>query len=304
VEIARAAAAVGIFHLFNHASFKALLFLGSGSANHATGTFDMRLMGGLKKTMPWTYITFVIGSLSLAGIWPLAGFWSKDEIVAKALEAQPVLGILALITVFMTAFYMFRAVFMTFHGEYKGGDPSTGGHTHESPKVMIYPMLVLAALAVFSGFWNTGGGFSEFMGEEHVHAAGFFGVLGMGLPWLSLCLAGLGILLAYAMYIKKWISAEKLAAAFKPVYTLFLKKYWFDELYENIIVRISLLGGLFKGFEKIDTYGVDGAVNGVADTLSEGGAVLRKAQTGQLQLYGLFIGIGILAIVIVLYLAG
>ncbi len=304
VELARAATAIGMFHLFNHAFFKALLFLGSGSVNHATSTFDMRLMGGLRKKMPWTYYTFLAGSLSLAGIWPLAGFWSKDEILAVALEAQPVLGILALITVFMTAFYMFRAVFLTFHGEYKGGEPETGSHTHESPMVMIAPMVVLAALAVFSGFWSTGGGFAEFMGEHHAHAPGFFGVLGQGLPWLSLILAGLGIFLAYAMYIKKWISAGKIGSIFKPLYILFLKKYWFDELYENIIVKISLIGGIFKGLEKVDTYIVDGAVNGVGETLDSTGGLLRKLQTGQLQLYGLFIGIGILAIIIVVYLAG
>jgi NADH-quinone oxidoreductase subunit L len=304
VEMAKAATAIGMFHLFNHAFFKALLFLGSGSVNHATGTFDMRLMGGLRKAMPWTYITFFIASLSLAGIWPLAGFWSKDEILAVALEAQPVLGILAIIVVFMTAFYMFRAVFLTFHGKYKGGDPESGGHTHESPMVMVAPMVVLAGLAVFSGFWGTGGGFAEFMGEHHAHAPGFFGVLGQGLPWLSLILAGLGILLAYAMYIKKWVSAEKMGSIFKPLYTVFLRKYWFDELYENIIVKVSLIGGLFRGLEKIDTYIVDGAVNGVGETLDESGGLLRKLQTGQLQLYGLTIAIGILAIIIVVFIAG
>ncbi|MFC2056120.1 NADH-quinone oxidoreductase subunit L [Chloroflexota bacterium] len=304
VEIAKAATAIGMFHLFNHAFFKALLFLGSGSVNHSTFTFDMRLMGGLRRTMPWTYITFLIGSISLAGIWPLAGFWSKDEILVVALEAQPILGVLALITVFMTAFYMFRAVFLAFHGEYKGGDPSSGGHTHESPVVMVLPMVVLAALAVVSGLWNTGGGFAEFMGEHHAHAPGFFGVLGMRLPWLSLILAGLGVFLAYAMYIKSWVSAEKLGSIFKLFYTLFLRKYWFDELYENVIVKISLIGGVFAGLEKIDTYGVDGTVNGVANGAMAGGRVIRQAQTGQLQLYGLFIGIGILAIILVLYIAG
>ncbi|MDD5703957.1 MAG: NADH-quinone oxidoreductase subunit L, partial [Dehalococcoidales bacterium] len=115
--LAAGGVAVGIFHLFNHAFFKALLFLGSGSVNHATGTFDMREMGGLRKAMPWTFVLFVIGSLSLAGIWPLAGFWSKDEVLAAALENQPVLFALAIITVFMTSFYMFRVVFLTFGGE-------------------------------------------------------------------------------------------------------------------------------------------------------------------------------------------
>ncbi|MCJ7807128.1 MAG: NADH-quinone oxidoreductase subunit L, partial [Dehalococcoidia bacterium] len=114
--------AVAIFHLFTHAFFKALLFLGSGSTSHATGTFDMRKMGGLRKIQPWTYATFVIGSLSLAGIWPLAGFWSKEGILHEANAYAPVLFWLAMITVFMTAFYMFRAVFLTFHGEYRGGE--------------------------------------------------------------------------------------------------------------------------------------------------------------------------------------
>ena len=128
LEIAKAAAWVGMFHLFNHAFFKALLFLGSGSVNHATGTFDMRLMGGLRKSMPWTYATFLIASISLAGIWPLAGFWSKDEILKVALEQQPVLFALAMLTVFITAFYSFRVIYLTFHGEYKGGAKEDTGH--------------------------------------------------------------------------------------------------------------------------------------------------------------------------------
>ncbi|MDO9580997.1 MAG: NADH-quinone oxidoreductase subunit L, partial [Bacteroidales bacterium] len=124
---------IGIFHLFNHAFFKALLFLGAGSVNHATGTFDMRQMGGLRRFMPWTYATFLIASISIAGIWPLSGFWSKDEILASSLQAQPILFYLAMITVFMTAFYMFRVVFMTFGGEYRGGGEEAHGQPHESP---------------------------------------------------------------------------------------------------------------------------------------------------------------------------
>ena len=118
---AKAATAIGIFHLFNHAFFKALLFLGSGSVNHATHTFDMREMGGLRKHMPWTYWTFLLGSLSLAGIWPLSGFWSKDEILAVAWTNQKFLFILVIIAVFMTAFYIFRVIFLVFEGEYRGG---------------------------------------------------------------------------------------------------------------------------------------------------------------------------------------
>jgi NADH-quinone oxidoreductase subunit L len=304
MEVAKGAVTIGIFHLFNHAFFKALLFLGAGSVNHATGTFDMHLMGGLRKVMPWTFATFLIAALSLAGIWPLSGFWSKDEILAIALEQQPILGYLALITVFMTAFYIFRVLFMTFTGEYRGGSSEAhGSHPHESPKIMIAPMVVLAVLAVVSGFWNVNGQFGAFMGH-HAHAPGFFGVLTHSLPLMSLAVAGAGILMAYAVYGARWLSAERIGAMFKPLYTLFLRKYWLDELYEGIIVKLALLKGLFAGLQQIDTYGVDGAVNGVADVTVAGGRALRHAQTGQLQLYGLFIGIGILAIILCLYFFG
>lgn len=298
--------AVGIFHLFNHAFFKALLFLGAGSVNHATGTFDMRKMGGLRRLMPWTYVTFVIGSLSLAGIWPLSGFWSKDEVLATSLASQPILFYMAMMTVFMTAFYTFRVVFMTFGGEYRGGSPEAHGKPHESPPVMVAPMVILAVLAVVSGFWNVTGQFGAFMGhgETHSFAAGFFGILTHTLPWISLIMAGLGILLAYAIYSAQWLSAERIGSLFKPLYTLFYRKYWLDELYENIIIRIVLLKGLFAGFQILDSDGVDGAVNGIADGTIAAGRVVRRAQTGQLQLYGLFIGIGVVAIILVLYLAG
>ncbi|TET47376.1 MAG: NADH-quinone oxidoreductase subunit L [Dehalococcoidia bacterium] len=307
--------AIGIFHLFNHAFFKALLFLGAGSVNHATGTFDMRLMGGLKKYMPWTYATFVIASLSIAGIWPLSGFWSKDEVVISAFASQPVLFYLAMITVFMTAFYMFRAVFMTFGGEYRGGAPDAHGHggqeshhgqPHESPRVMTIPLIILAVLSIFSGLWNVTGHFGAFMGhgETHGFLEGLFHPFTLSLPWISLILAGLGILLAYAMYSKSWISAERVGGMFKPLYTLFYRKYWFDELYENIIVKNALFRGLFGGFEQFDNKAVDGAVNGVANGVIASGRAIRYAQTGQLQLYGLFMGIGILAIIFVIYFFG
>jgi len=308
IEVAKGAAAIGIFHLFNHAFFKALLFLGAGSVNHATGTFDIRLMGGLRKVMPWTFATFLIAALSLAGIWPLSGFWSKDEILATAWANQPVLFYLAMITVFMTAFYIFRVLFITFGGKYRGGSPEAhGAHPHESPPVMLVPMVILAILAIVSGFWNITGGFSAFMGEGETHGfiQGLFGIFTHSpIPLISLVVAGLGILLAYAMYSRKLISPERIGSMFKPFYTLFLRKYFFDELYENIIVKIGLIGGLFAGLQQIDTYGVDGTVNGVAKGAIAGGRTIRRAQTGQLQLYALVIGIGILAIIICLYIFG
>ena len=308
--IAKGAVAIGMFHLFTHAYFKSLLFMGSGSVNHSTGTFDMRLMGGLRKTMPWTYATFLIGSLSLAGIWPLAGFWSKDEILISALEAQPVLFWLAMITVFLTAFYMFRAIFMTFHGTYRGGDESGKyKHTHESPRVMVGPLVFLAILAIGVGWWNLTGGFSEFMGHHGGNApesiiAGLFAPFTHTLPVAALIVGLFGIFMAYVVYCGKWIKAETLGKVFGPLYTLVYRKYFFDELYENIIVKLVLLKGLFTGFSLFDSKGVDGAVNGVSDVVMSGGRAIRHAQTGQLQLYGLFIGIGVAIIGICVYFFG
>ncbi len=317
--------AIGIFHLFNHAFFKALLFLGAGSVNHATGTFDMRHMGGLRKLMPWTYATFLIASLSIIGIWPLAGFWSKEEILASALDSQPILFYLAMITVFMTAFYMFRVVFLAFGGKYRGDNKP-----HESPKVIIVPMIVLATLAIVSGWFNVTGGFSQFLGhgESYSFIQGFFGVFSHPLTWVSLLMAGAGVLLAYAIYSAKWLSARKIRRLFSPLHTIFVRKYWFDELYENIIAQKILINGLFAGLRLFDTWVVDGLVNGiskiamsivfagmrlfdtlvvdglvngVANTVVATGRAIRKVQTGQLQLYGMFIILGIVAISLVLF---
>jgi NADH-quinone oxidoreductase subunit L len=318
---------IGIFHLFNHAFFKGLLFLGAGSVNHATGTFDMRKMGGLRKIMPVTFGTFLIASVSMAGIWPLSGFWSKDEILASALHEQPILFWLALITVFMTAFYMFRVIFMTFYGSYRGE-----GHPHESPRVMIWPMIVLGVLAVFSGLANVTGGFGYFLGhgETKSFIEGFFGIFSHPLTWISLLTAAGGIFLAYAIYQAKWLSPERIRSFFSPLHRLFSRKYWMDGLYENIIARILLLKGLFSGFrffdsnildaglntilvenfivrrffsglKTMDDKGVDGAVDGVANTTIATGRTVRKAQTGQLQLYGIFIIMGILTILCFVY---
>jgi NADH-quinone oxidoreductase subunit L len=206
----------------------------------------------------------------------------------------------------MTAFYMFRVVFMTFGGEYRGGGAEAHGQPHESPSVMVMPMVILAVLAVVSGLWNVTGQFGQFLshGETRGFVTGFFGILAHPLPWLSLIMAGLGILLAYAMYSVRWLSAERIGSLFRPLYTLFYRKYWFDELYENVMVRLVLLKGLFAGLEVFDSEGVDGAVNGIAGATIAGGRAIRRAQTGQLQLYGLVIGVGILAIILVLYFFG
>jgi len=291
--------AIAIFHLFNHAFFKALLFLGAGSVNHATGTFDIREMGGLRKYMPWTTGTFLIAALSLAGIYPLSGFWSKDEILAYAWEERRFVFYLAMVTVFFTAFYIFRVFFSVFGGEYRGG----AHHLHESPKVMLFPMVVLALGAIFSGWVNIPGIFAQFLGEE-VHPAGFFDILTKPLPWLSLILSGLGIFTAYAMYSAKWLSPQRITQYVPAFYTLLTQKYYFDHLYERVITVRALVNGLFRGLEIVDSSWVDGAVNGVADGALQAGRAIRKAQLGQLQFYGLAIIIGLVALLIALYLWG
>ena len=289
--------AVAIFHLFTHAFFKSLLFLGSGSTSHATGTFDMRKMGGLRKVQPWTYVTFVIGSLSLAGIWPLAGFWSKEGILHEAHAYTPVLFWLAMITVFMTAFYMFRAVFLTFHGEYRGGKEGSHSHgLHESPKIIIIPLVILAIFAVIAGWLPVG----DFLGAD-VHFS-FFGALTSWLAWVSLSFGIAGILLAYIIYVRKLLSAKSIGQSLGPVYTLLIRKYFFDELYERFFVMRFLVDGIFAAFQWVDTYIVDGSVNGIATITVAGGKVMRRLETGQLQVYGLAIFIGILAIVAFLFI--
>ncbi|MCH8025223.1 MAG: NADH-quinone oxidoreductase subunit L [Chloroflexi bacterium] len=285
-----------IFHLFTHAFFKALLFLGSGSVNHATGTFDMRYMGGLRKVMPWTYATFVIGSLSLAGVFPLAGFWSKDEILGDAWNEQQILFWLALGVVFLTAFYMFRAIFMTFEGEYQGGaEPEEEGHggdeahPHESPWVMVLPLAVLAVPAVLIGFANISGGVEHLLAgalpdETAAALHPFKFSWGIALGSSAVALAGIGG--AWLFYGAKVLSAERVRSAVGPLHTLLERKYFLDDLYEGLIVRRILIGGVAAAAGWFDTYIVDGIANGVATTVRASGDGLRLLQTGQVQVYG------------------
>ena len=369
--------AIAFFHLFNHAFCKCMLFQGAGSVSHATGTFDMKLMGGLRKGMKWTFATFLIASISMAGIWPLACFWSKDSIVHSAFLLKgdnPLLMacfIMAMVTVFMTAFYMFRAVFMTFFGEYKGGAPSDhgsdshGGHhggIHESPATMIVPIVILCILAVGSGWLGlidvhggleNGGLFVDMCYEQpyeegierigeasfvtdnqeafataglvdtggnvtaaydpphdihdlnfHPHEQlGFFAMIipqeftfGGCLPLISVLTALAGVGLAYLMYGAKKISAESVGDKFQPLYKVFHRKYWMDELYEKNIIGRGLVDGLFRACAWVDREIVDGSVNGIADLTTGTGKQVRKLQSGQLQVYGLAMILGVLVI--------
>ncbi len=292
--------AVGIFHLFTHAFFKALLFMGAGSINHSTGTFDMRKMGGLARLMPWTFATFIIGSLSLAGIWPMAGFFSKEEILASAMANQPVLFVLALATAFMTAFYMFRVVFMTFTGRCK-----SPVKPHESGRIMVIPMVVLAVLAICAGWFNATGGFSGLLVSDKAHGwlYGIFGILSHPLAWISLLVASGGILLAWAMYYKRWISPLKVSSRFWAPYVIFSHKYWIDELYEKYIGQKLLNSGLFNLFNRFDSIVIDGVVNDIANLNLSSGKIIRRVQSGNLQLYALFFLLGVAVISILAMLA-
>jgi len=293
--------AVALFHLFTHAFFKALLFMGAGSVNHSTGTFDMRKMGGLARLMPWTCATFVIGSLSLSGIWPLAGFFSKEEILSSALSNQPVLFAMALITAFMTAFYMFRVVFLTFGGEYQ-----SRLKPHESGRIMLIPMLVLAVLAVSAGWLNATGRLTAILGHGHEHSwiTGLLGIFTHPLAWISLAVAGSGITLAWAMYHKRWISAKKIAWTFRSAYTVFFHKYWIDELYEKYIGARFFNNGLFNLFNRFDTTVIDGTVNDIAGLNLKSSKAIRALHNGRLTRYSLVFLFGVAAVALTVIFTG
>ncbi|HVP35396.1 MAG TPA: NADH-quinone oxidoreductase subunit L [Terriglobales bacterium] len=310
----------GTFHLMTHASFKALLFLGAGSVIHAMHTNDIWEMGGLYVKMRTTAITFILGSLSLAGIFPLSGFWSKDEILLLAWNKNPIFAIVGMAVAFMTAFYMFRLCFIAFYG--KARDQHKFDHAHESPKVMTVPLVILAFLSIFAGWvgipWLSKG-YSSFVYHHEVHhlEPNFILMIVATLVALS------GIYLAYVIYYKKTISAEGLKNKFAPIHKLLYNKYYFDELYNAIIIRpiFKLADFLFKKFDQgvidwlvnaagnftvflswfwelFDTYIVDGAVNGVGYVVRGTGAVIRRVQTGQLQNYAFIIFFGIVLIIL------
>jgi len=303
-----------IFHLFTHAFFKALLFLGSGSVNHATGTFDMRYMGGLRKVMPWTYVTFLVGAMSLAGIFPLSGFWSKDEILSHAWHTGDPVGLtmyaVAVIAVFMTAFYIFRALFMTFEGHFRGGgdaDPSDAVHgpVHlvEAPAVMVWPLGILCVAAVLAGFLaNPLTAFAgipahwlgDFLagGYVHLEPQSFDRVLAT----VSSVVAAAGIVLAYLMYSGRGPSFSWMESRVSMVHNLLVQKYYFDEMYEGLFVTRCFYAGLARSLDWIDSAVIDRIANIIGWLGANFGGVLRQAQTGQVQGYGAAISVGIVLI--------
>jgi NADH-quinone oxidoreductase subunit L len=312
-------ATAAIFHLTTHAFFKALLFLGSGSIIHATKSQDLTEMGGLSRRMKITTFTFLIGALSLSGIFPLSGFWSKDEILSAAFSSGNTAALaVGLMTAFLTAFYMFRLCFLVFFGEEK----ESASHAHESPLSMTLPLVTLAGLTLVAGFFNsplTGNALSHFLGFERDPAIGGASLWLMGLS-SAIALAGIGT--AWAVYQRRIIATEPLVLRFSAVYSFLSNKYWLDELYAWVIVKpvlgLSALLGLFdlkaidgmvNGVSSLtvrlsavagifDLQVIDGAVNGVGMVTKKVGDRLRYVQTGFVQNYAavMFIALIVMAV--------
>jgi NADH-quinone oxidoreductase subunit L len=301
-----------IFHLAMHAFFKALLFLGSGSVIHAlSGEQDMRKMGGLRKKIPYTYWTLMAGALALSGIFPLAGFWSKDEILGMNFKGgEYVIWAVGLITAFITAFYTFRLMFMTFHGESRV-DPEVAKHVHESPKSMVIPLTILAFLSVVAGFIV---GIPPENGLLHKYLAPVFepanAILGVHeLPFgtedvilmaISLAVAAAGILLAYWFYIKKPKTLpQRAAAAAGPLYKAIYNKWYIDEIYNATIIRLVVDGSRWL-WRWIDAGLIDGTVNTVGKAWAVFGWMARPFQTGKVQNYALVMFLALFIVVAVI----
>jgi len=308
VAMGVSAYAAGIFHLMTHAFFKALLFLGAGSAIHAMlDEQDMRKMGGLRKYMPVTHWTFLIGALALSGIWPFAGYYSKDTIIeATALSHIPGAEFAhwaVLAGVVITALYTFRMYFLTFHGEERM-DEHTRHHLHESPKVVTVPLVLLAIPSVFAGYvWLEPVVFSDYFGSA-IHVGHDHDVLhelahhhGGWAKYIPLALAIGGIALAYYLYMVRRDLPEKIAAASGPIYPLLVKKYGFDELYDRVFAE----GGRNLGrllWQRGDVAVIDGAgVNGTAARIRELAGRLRRLQSGYVYHYAFSMLIGVFVLV-------
>lgn len=310
----------GLFHLMTHAYFKAMLFLCSGSVIHGMEEVvghepilaqDMRLMGNLRKYMPITSSCFLIGTLAICGIPPFAGFWSKDEILGLAFEANPVLWLVGWLTAGLTAFYMFRMYFMTFEGDFRGkdhkiqeellakagvtlsGEEHHGEKPHESPLTMTFPLMMLAIPSVFIGLlgmpWNNR--FEEFIAnpnEEVLEVAHHFDLnefLIMGGNSVGIALIGISI--ASLCYLQGKIDYKSIAQKIEPLYELSLNKWYFDDIYDKVFVKGSRR--IARAIMEVDYKVVDGAVNltGLVTIIS--GEGLKYLENGRVQFYALIV---------------
>src|SRR5688572_971694 len=329
--------AAGIFHLFTHAFFKALLFLGSGAVIHAlAGEQDLRHMGGLKKELPVTYWTFLIGALAIAGFPFLSGFFSKDEILYRTFAAgHPVLWAVGAVTSLMTAFYMFRLVFLAFHGTRRTnaeavarGAASHGSavhdqqsdaesphmhhtaHLHDAPRSMAIPLIVLAIGSVFAGYLNVppaigGSAFLEHFLEPSLHLPAMDGAHAAAehadhtvegmLMILSSLIALAGIGLAALLYLKRPQMPDTFAARFPGAYQFVVNKGYIDELYDAVVVQ-PIKALSEHVLWKGDARVIDGAVNGTGQIVVETGALARQIQTGSVRAYAVSVLFGVVVI--------
>ena len=301
----------GIFHLMTHAFFKGLLFLAAGSVIHAVGgEQDMRKMGGLKSYIPWTFATMGIATLAIAGIPPLAGFWSKDEILWKAYQANPVYWVIGVLTAFITSFYMFRLLFMTFWGDYKGiqvdahgqahathGHAEHGhGEPHESPWVMLGPLVILAALSLVGGLVGIHNGFEHFLepvfGSEFPKAIAETGNTEWLLMGISVLFAIAGLILAYVLYVSKPELPEKIAAKLGAFYDAVLNKYYIDEIYAAVFVKPLVDASTKVLWQGVDRKVIDDSINNAADGARHVSDNVRHMQSGNLRSYAGWIAAG------------
>jgi NADH-quinone oxidoreductase subunit L len=284
----------GIYHLMTHAFFKALLFLGSGSVIHAlSGEQDMRNMGGLRKKVPWTYMTMMGAAIAIAGIPPFAGFFSKDAILLAAYAQSPWIYWVGTITAGMTAFYVFRAMFLTFFGEYRGQ-----GHPHESSPVMLVPLAILALLSICGGFLFR---IPEFLASVFQQPE----VPENTVLMVISTLAGVtGIAVAWLMYIAKPGMADAFAGSVKGLYTLVYNKYFMDEIYAATVVNPVVNGSREVLWKGVDVGVIDGAANGVGDSAREIGGVLRLFQSGDIRSYATWVLFGSVIVIVAVSLAG
>ena len=302
---------IAIFHLMTHAFFKALLFLGAGSVIHSLGgEQDMDKMGGLAKRIPVTYYTLVAGALALSGIFPFAGFWSKDDILGSVWrEGIYVIWVVGIIAAFITAFYTFRMIFLTFFGKSRM-DEETEEHVHESPWSMLVPLIVLAVASLLGGFLGLPGKLGVLQrflepvfapanailgAEEHA-----LGTVDYVLLVVSLVVAMLGVALAWLMYVRRPGLAQAVGERMQPLYRVVYNKFYVDEFYNATFVRLAVDGSrwLWRNFdERI----VDGAVNGTAWLWERGALLARPIQTGRVQNYllGIFIGVFVIVTAVV-----
>ncbi|MDD3894760.1 MAG: proton-conducting transporter membrane subunit, partial [Syntrophomonadaceae bacterium] len=287
----------GMFHLTTHAFFKSLLFLGAGSVIHAMhGEQDIWKMGNLQKKMPVTTWTFIIGALALAGIPPLSGFWSKDEILLGAYASGHYgLYILGAFVAFLTAFYMFRLIFVAFFGSSREGE-----HAHESPGVMTVPLVILAAAAVSVGFINSPL-LHHIFGEFINSPAGIQPHPSNMIMISSSLIALAGIVLAWLIYQKEAVGHLALRNRFKGIYTLLLNKYYIDEIYAKL-GEIFVYGGA-RAMYWFDIHVVNGLVDLVALVTGKSGDTLKYTENGQVQNYAMYMVAGALILVVLATMA-